>query len=238
MDARRETPEKLHGFSADMAGTIVDDQMNAPGPTIRMKQTPQGGSKMQAIIFLQALCPHMSVMKVQTGKQVEGAVTNVGKFLPLGLPWLHGLCRKGPLQDLQAGFLIHRQKQLALFPETLDSLVIPQDSQAALDRFIIPNRIFPPAHVLRLQIRLIQQGTDRGGVNAFYIFLLHGGFGQTTLRPMRQLPTQLAWRSQGQSLNLFPLLPGKKPAAARSGWHRTTPLAAPAADNGGRPAKS
>src|SRR5262245_28644933 len=65
VEARLARVEEFGGLSARMAGPIINNQVNAMCPTIRMKKTLNGRTKMFTIILIQTLGKHMPSIQGQ-----------------------------------------------------------------------------------------------------------------------------------------------------------------------------
>jgi len=186
---------------------------------------------MFAIILVQALDPHMPVVNGQTSQQGEGAVSVVVKLLTFDLARVHPLCRRGSFQNLEAGLLIYRQDNFAALPQTLDSLVIPENFEGPFDRFVIPDGRLPPTKTMRLQIGFAQDVTHCREMDVVYIFLLHRGLRQTAIRPMGHLPTDRGGFAASQSFNPLAFASGKKHADGQNAARRIKRLADRSSDN-------
>src|SRR3972149_7212569 len=152
MHAWGKVLKELRGVVADVTGTVVHDQRDAISPTVGMKQSSHRRTKMLAIILVQAFGPHMSVVDRQSGQQIDRAMAMVFKFLTLNLARPQRLFGRGAFENLKVGLLVHRQEHLALLPQALDSLVIPEDFEGPLHGFLLPARGLPPPKAMELQI--------------------------------------------------------------------------------------
>ena len=58
------TFKELRSLIARVAGTVINNQVNAMSPTIRVKEALYGWTKMFTIILIQALRKHMPRMQI------------------------------------------------------------------------------------------------------------------------------------------------------------------------------
>ena len=155
MYARGQCAQEGFGLGTGVTRTIVDDAVNAPGPTVGMPQPTEGWPEMFAIILVQTFSRHMSVIDDQASQQIDGTMSDILERLMFELAAAHRFRRLRSLQRLQIGLLIRTDDDLTALPQTLNPLVIPEDFQRAFDRFIIPDRRLPVAKTMRLQLRNI-----------------------------------------------------------------------------------
>jgi hypothetical protein len=155
---------------------------------MRMQPTSKSGTKVFAIVLIQTLGPHVPAIHRQPCQQVDGAMPIVIKFLAFNPTRLHELRRMSELQNLQVGLFIARQKHLTVLPQAFDPLVIPKDFERPLNGLLVPDRGFPVARLMRLQIGRAQNLPNRGVVDGLDIFLLNHRLRQTSIRPMGYVP--------------------------------------------------
>ena len=213
MKTRRQVTQEGRRVVTHVAGPIVDDQMDPLGPPIGMQEPAYRWAKVFAVVFVQALRPHASVVDGQAGQHNHRAMSFVFELLALYLTRLHPLSGPRPFQNLEVGFLIGAQDDFAAPPQALRSLVIPKDFQGSLHRFVIPDRSLPVAKTMRGQVGVSQQGADGGVMNGLDILFLHSSLRQRSVRPMRHVPTDRGGCLAGQVLNPLTLTCGKKRAA-------------------------
>ena len=192
---------------------------------------------MFAIIFIQAIGPHVPIVYGQPNQQIDRSMSHIIEFLALRLARTHRLFGGGPFQNLKIGFFIHGQNDFAALPPALNSLVIPENFKGPLHGFVVPDRCFPVAEAMRTQIRFTQNISNRGMRNGVHLVLFHRRLCQASMRPVPQAPSDAGRFVLGQSLNLLALALGKKLSGDLTAERRTRRPANRADDNGRRPAK-
>ena len=123
------------------------------------------------------------------GRRLAGEIINWWfECVTFRLAGAHPLCRMSTLQDLQVGGFVQCQDHFTALPQTVDSLVIPENLDGPVNGLFIPDRRFPPAPLVDRQIRFVQDLTDGDRRNVLDHFLVRRGQRQAPLRPMRQFP--------------------------------------------------
>ena len=106
MDPRLEAFKELCGLTACMAGTVINHQVNATSPAVRVEEALNGRTKMFTVIFIQAFRKHMPCMQGQAREQIDGAMPIIVELHAFDLTRSHGLLRIRPFQHLQVGLLV------------------------------------------------------------------------------------------------------------------------------------
>jgi hypothetical protein len=106
VDTRLEVLKELRGFIARMAGTVINNQVNAMSPTVGMKEALHGRTKVVPIILVQALRKHMPSLQGQARQQIDRPMPLIIKLHSFDLTRSHGLLRIHPFQHLQVGLLV------------------------------------------------------------------------------------------------------------------------------------
>src|SRR5512139_3075625 len=229
--------KELHSLIARVTGTVINNQVNAMSPTIRVKEALHGRTKMFTIILVQALRKHMSRMQGQARQQIDDSVPFIVKLHSFDLTRSHRLLRIYPFQDLQVGLLIGCEHDFPALPQALDSLVIPQDFEGPCNRFLVSDGCLPKPKKWQSQLGTIQNFTNSCVIDRIHIALLDRRFCQTPERPMRCMPTNACGFVARQSFNLPSLTSGKKHAADPVEAHRIRRLVDHRRDSVGKSAK-
>jgi hypothetical protein len=237
MDTRFEVLKEIRGFPARMAGTVINNQVNAMSPTVGMKEALHGRTKVFPIILVQALCKHMSGMQGQSCQQMNRPMSLIVELHSFDLTRSHRLLRIYPFQNLQIGFFVSRQENFAALPQALDSFVIPENFESPPDSFIVPDRRFPKTKQQQSQIGSIQDFANGCVSDRIGITLLHRRFCQTPKRPVRRMPANPFRFAARQSFNLSALTSGKKHVADPVEAHRIRRLRDPRRDSVDKSAK-
>jgi hypothetical protein len=237
VDTRLEVLKERRGFLACMAGTVINNQVNAMSPTVGMKEALHGRTKVFPIILVQALCKHMSGMQGQSCQQMNRPMPLIVKLHAFDLTRSHRLLRIYPFQNLQIGFFVSRQEDFAALPQALDSLVIPEDFEGSRDSFIVPDRGLPETRKRQSQIGSIQDFANGCVSNCLGISLLNRRFCQTPKRPVRRMPANPFRFAARQSFNLSALTSGKKHAGDPVAEHRIRRLVDHRRDSADKSAK-
>ena len=85
MDTGSQILKESGRVRANMTRAIVDNQMDAGGPTVRMQQPPYCWAKMFTIVLVQTLGPHLPIVGGQAGQQADRAMSNIGQFVAFNL---------------------------------------------------------------------------------------------------------------------------------------------------------
>src|SRR3990170_4383544 len=111
-DSRRQLAQYGAGRRTHVAGAFIQNEMDLLGPAIRMQEAPQRRLKVGTIIPVQALGPHVPIVDVQACQQIERAMPDILKLLPLNLPALAAGKKYAADQNEW-----HRTRPLAIRPD-------------------------------------------------------------------------------------------------------------------------
>src|SRR5215211_3305025 len=237
VDTRLEALKELRGLIARMAGTVINNQVNAMGPTVGMKEALHGWTKVVTVILIQALSKHMPRMPGQARQQIDRTMSFIVKLHSFDLTRSHRLLRIHPFKNLQVGFLVGREQDFPALPQALDSFVIPENFESPRHSFIVPDGGLPETKKRQSQIGSIQDFAKGCVIDRVDIALLDRRFCQTTKRPVSRMPADACGFAARQSFNLPALTSGKKHAADPLEGHRIRRLVDRRCDSADKSAK-
>ena len=93
-----------------------------------MQQTRQCSAEMFAVILVQATAPHLAVVDVEQGQEINDAMPFIFKFLSFDLARLHRLGRMHSGKRLNIRLLVQGQGDFALRLEGLGPFIYPQNA--------------------------------------------------------------------------------------------------------------
>ena len=210
MDARLKALKELRGRLTGMAGTVINNQVNALSPTVGMKKALHGRTEVFTIILIQALRKHMPRLQGQAHQQIDRPMPLIVKLHSFDLSRSHRLLRIHPFENLQVGLLIGGEQDFAALPQALDSFVVPENFESPPDRFLVPDRGLPKPKPRQAQLGSIQDVTNGCVIDRIGIALLDRRFCQTPKRPVRRMPANAFRFAARQSFNLPALTSRKK----------------------------
>ena len=208
------------GLTRNVTRSVVHDQVHAYVFPPEFQVAQQCRTKVRTIIGIQTCSPHLPVVRRHRHQQVNRTVTNVLELLLLNMAWDHQADRPGPLQDLDAGLLIHTDHQNPALQQPRRTFIAPQDLGRLPDSLCVPNRGLPVSPTMGLQCGNVQNVCDRRVVDRRHNLQAYRHRLQRTYRPMRQFQPVLGRWGTRQVLNPRPTEGGKTSPVGPSEEHR------------------